>query len=404
MLKFKALSFAVSLVASIAILNPSSIATAEDLAVPKTSFAVCDETHLTYCVESVSVKSLGGTAEALTFTPTGTALTGNAPLNPSLTPGFPGTTNLAGTWTSGTWGANGHADAGYDGLYVDAKAANQWSNFLTVNVRPVIVDADKAAKNSVSAAGATSASSLNINESVTVKIRTGLFKSGVSIGIATTYTTTQGTDTNGNTLTITATPTEVPVASASSQCLGEKGVATYKANQLMITYAPTNDPTGGFGVDGMTGNMTVATNGACLASTPTWNSAASQLVWTVAAPHFAPDGTTINKGFYKAVIPAVDAGLLWGLTDIKAAARALVVSVTEDNGEPSTAINSISVKGDKIYIEASGFKYSKPTIKIKKNAKYKGFANRKNLRCEKAGKIYIYKGYVCPAGYKISKK
>lgn len=397
MFKIRAIAAIVALVASFSV---STTAQAEDLVVPKTSFPVCDATRITYCVESVSVQAIGGVAEVLTFTPTGTALAGNTPLNPSTTPGFPGATNLAGTWTSATWGANGHADAGYDGLYIDAKAANAFSNFLSINVRPVTVDvAGNLAKNSVTAAGATSATSLNLNESVIVKVRTGLFKSGVSIGIASTYSTVQGTDSNGNTLTITANPVEVPMATSSSQCTGETGKATYKSNQIMITYAPTNDPTGGFGVEGMTGGMAVATNGACMASTPTWNSATGQIVWTVAAPHFAPDGTTINKGFYKAVIPALDAALLWGLTDIKQAAKALVVSITEESGEQSTAINSIAVKKNAIYIEASGFQYSKPTIKITKNKKFKGFAVKKALTCKKGAKTIKYVGFTCPSGY-----
>lgn len=397
MFKFRAIAAITALVASFAV---STAAQAEDLVVPKTSFAVCDATRLTYCIEAVSVKAIGGVEEPLTFTPTGTELVGNTPLNPSLTPSFAGNTNLAGTWSSATWGANGHADAGYDGLYIDAKAANAFSNFMTINVRPVFYDAaTKTAKNAVTAAAGTAAQSLNLNESVTIKVRTGLFKSGVSIGIASTYSTVQSTNSNGNVLTITATPTEVPMATSPSQCTGETGKATYKANQIMITYAPTNDPTGGFGVEGMTGAMTVSTNGACSASTPVWDSAAGEIKWSVAAPHFAPDGTTVNKGFYKATIPAVDAGLLWGLTDIKQAAKALVVSITEESGEASTAINSIAVKNNAIYIEASGFQYSKPTIKIKKNAKFKGFAKKATLKCTKAGKTITYKGYVCPAGY-----
>jgi len=399
MFKFRAMAATIALLATAAIVNTAISANAEDLVVPKTSFAVCDATHLTYCIESVSVKALGGADEPLTFTPTGTALTGNKGLNPSLTPGFPGVTNLAGTWSSATWGANGHADAGYDGIYVDAKAANQWSNFLSVNVRPVVVDATNMAKNGVTEAGKTNPTSLNLNEYVTVKIRTGLFKAGVSIGVAGSYTSTAGTDSNGTTMTIVATPTEVPMASSPTACVGETGVASSKANQLFITYAPTNDPTGGFGVDGMTGQMTVNTNGACAASTPTWDSAAGRLAWTVAAPHFAPDGTTVNKGFYKAVIPAVDAALLWGLTDIKKAAQALVISVTEDNGEQSQAINSIAIKGTNIFIESSGFKYSKPTIKITKNSKFKGFATKKALTCKKGSKTIKYVGFACPSGY-----
>ncbi|MFM6963840.1 MAG: hypothetical protein ACKOWJ_06250, partial [Micrococcales bacterium] len=377
----------------------SAPSTAADLVVPKTSFAICDTTHLTYCIESVSIQAIGGAAEPLTFTPSGTAITGIAPTVPSATPGVAGSATLAGTWSSATWGANGHADAGYDGIYIDAKAANQYTNFLFVNVRPVKLDPSNIAKNSVIAAGSTNASSLNANEAVTMKIRTGLFQSGVSIAIASSSTVTAGSDINGTNLTITAYPTEVPVAASTAACTGDAGVAVHKTNQLMMTFAPVNDPTSGFGVDGVSGGMSVSTNGACLASTPVWDAANSVLTWSVAAPHFAPDGTTVNKGFYKAVIPVNDAALLWGLTDPKKAAQALTVSVTDDNGTPSTAINSISVKNNKILIEASGFHYSKPTIKIKKNTKFTGFAVKKLLTCKKASSTIKFKGYVCPTGY-----
>jgi hypothetical protein len=402
MFKFRAISATISLVASALVFSPPA-ASANVLVVPKTSFPVCSETRLTYCVESVSVTALGGTAENLVFTPTGTALTGVAPLNPSLTPGFAGATTLAGTWSSESWGANGLADAGYDGLFIDAKAANQFTNFLSINVRPVKIDAANAAKNSVTAAGATTATSLDLNQTVRVKVRTGLFISGVSIAIASSSTVVAGSDKNGTTLTITAAPTEVPIASSTSQCLGESGVASHKANQLLLTFAPTNDPTSGFGVEGVSGGLTVNTNGACLASTPVWSESTGTLSWSVAAPHFAPDGKTVNRGFYRASIPVNDAALLWGLTDPNRAAQALTISVTEDDGGPSTAVNSVSVKGGRILIEASGFEYSKPTIKIKKNSKYKGFAKKKTLTCVKAAKTIKFKGYVCPTGFRLKK-
>lgn len=403
MFKFKSVVLITLLIGSLSVVNPTINASAEDLFVPKASFPKCDDTRQTYCVESVSVKALGATEENLSFTPSGTQLERGPASNPPEVTLFPGQTALSGTWSSSSWETNGHATYGYDGLFIDVKAANQWSNFLSVNVRPVLVDSNNLAKNAVTTAGGTAAASLNLNEDVIIKIRSGMFKSGTSIGISTSYTTVQSSDSNGNTLTISARPVEVSVASSSNKCKGESGVADYKANQILITYAPTNDPNGGFGVDGMSGNMAVATNGACLVSTPVWNSTTSQLVWSVAAPHFAPDGKTLNKGFYKAVIPAIDAGLLWGLLDINVANKALVVSVTDDNGEPATAISSISIKGDKIVIEATGFQYSKPTIKIAKNKKFKGFATKKTLRCTKNGALIVYKGFTCPAGFKVKK-
>jgi hypothetical protein len=69
--------------------------------------------------------------------------------------------------------------------------------------------------------------------------------------------------------------------------------------------------------------------------------------WRVAAPHFAPDGVTVNKGFYKAVIPTADAALLWGMTNPNDAASALEVSLTTEAGGTAAFLKSISVKNGK---------------------------------------------------------
>ena len=87
--------------------------------------------------------------------------------------------------------------------------------------------------------------------------------------------------------------------------------------------------------------------------------------WRVAAPHFAPDGVTVNRGFYKAVIPTADAALLWGLANPKDAATALDISlITEESGATNAFTKVISVKNGNIIIDIAGFQYSRPKPKI----------------------------------------
>ncbi|MFM6940508.1 MAG: hypothetical protein ACKOXI_00805, partial [Candidatus Planktophila sp.] len=124
-----------------------------------------------------------------------------------------------------------------------------------------------------------------------------------------------------------------------------------------------------------------------------------------AAPHFAPDGVTVNKGFYKAVVPVNDAKLLWGLENPNDAVTALEVSVTTEEGGSSAALKSVSVKNGKIIIDVSGFSYSRPKLKISIKKGWKPGAtmlNKTTITCvsgKTVKKITAVKP-TCPAGYK----
>ena len=118
--------------------------------------------------------------------------------------------------------------------------------------------------------------------------------------------------------------------------------------------------------------MFVGSNGVCELSTPVWSEDDKTFTWKVAAPHFAPDGVTVNRGFYKAVIPTADAALLWGLTNPNDAATALEISLeTEESGATKAFTKAISVKNGNIIIDIAGFKYSRPKLKIGIKAGYK---------------------------------
>jgi len=399
-----------------AALAPVSAATAAPtFAVPKTSFKTCDETWVTFCVESVSIQSLGmAMGEPLKFAKSGVALgTVTAPVAP-VAPGTADATDkpavvssvagaaVAGRWSTETWSADGRNALGYDGLYVDVKAANAFTNHLFFDVRPVKVDPTSNATTQANQPdNAKYAVSLSPDDIITIKVRVGAAITDVTVGIGNSISVTKGTDAQGNTLTISGSPVPVALAGKASDCSGEAGVAIANVSQLQAAIIVANDDMG-FGVDGVSGAMAVGTNGSCGTSTPVWNEASKSLSWTASAPHFAKDGVTVNKGFYKASIPVADALLLWGLSNPKDAASALTVQITTEEGGSSAALTKIAVKNNKIIIDSSGFSYSKPTFKIVRNAKYKKFAVKKKLTCVdlKTKKVTKVTAYSCGAGKK----
>lgn len=369
------------------------------LAVRKTTWPVCDQVQVTYCVESISIQSLGTkSAEKLVWVPNGTGISGSASVSASVplvttAAGDP----VAGMWTSPTWAATGKNAFGYDGVTIDIKTANAFVNHLFFTVQPVKQDSSTlATTKALSTTYTKSLADLNLDDQLIIKVRTGDIVSGVSVGFANNLAVVA----TPGVLTFSGTPVPTPQVSNVSQCTGEAGIATALVNGMQGFVVVENDDMG-FGVDGLSGKMYVASNGTCGTSTPVWDDTTKQLAWTVGAPHFAPDGVTPNKGFYKAVIPANDALLLWGLSNPRDAVTALTVSVIEETGGPAVAVKKVAFVKGNIVIDVSGFEYSKPKLVIKKNSSYKKFAKLANLKCydSKTKKTTSYKQvYGCPAG------
>lgn len=402
------------------LVTPTTAANA--IVVPKTTWAACDSNRVTYCVESVSIQAPGTVnGQPLVWVPSGTSSnpTPSATATPTATPSASpsatatadpaapaGPTTVAGTavagrWTYANWAADGKNLFGYDGLLIDARTANMFTNHLFFDIRPVKVgagDVTNIANDSVTGKVA----SLNKDEVITFKIRVGEIISGVTVAIGDSIKITKGTSTvsgGGNTLTVTGSPTPVALAAKVSDCSGETGKAVANSNQMQAIVITENDDMG-FGVDGVSGGMYVASNGSCELSTPVWDETSKSMSWKVAAPHFAADGVTVNQGFYKAVIPVNDALLLWGLSNPKDAATALNVQVANEAGGATAALSKVSVKNGNIIIDVSGFTYSKPTLKITRKASYKKFAKVSTIKCysAKTKKTTTVKAFGCPAG------
>jgi hypothetical protein len=280
---------------------------------------------------------------------------------------------------------------------------------MLLNVLPAILDSSSGGVFLADQAGTNYPASLSADDLITVSVETGDAQPGVSMAIGNNFSDVVGTDANGNTLTFTASAVPVAAASDPSACAGESGVAAAEANELQVIVAPTNDPTSGFGVDGLSGRMYVESNGACDLSTPVWNPSTTSLSWTVGAPHFLPGATTVNQGFYQAMIPGSDAALLWGLTNVNEAASALRVSVTSSGGTGSqVAVSSVSVKGGNIIISSTGFDFSSPHFKLSKNPKFPWKSQRKlkSIRCVRGthSKTIRAVSPKCPSGYRLAKR
>jgi len=313
---------------------------------------------------------------------------------------------LPGRWTHPDWQGLNLGALGYDGLYAEAKTPNEFvSSMLFVDVLPTLTGADKRTNLAGQVGNKAYAVSLDSDLVITVKVRVGEMETGVTVAVGVDIVTKQTKGGEYNVIEITGSPVTVPLAKSVKDCEGETGVSKANVRQFQMIALAANDDMSGFGVDGTSGGMYVGSNGVCGLSTPTWDEATKSFSWQVAAPHFAPDGVTVNKGFYKAVIPVADAALLWGMTNPNDAASALEVSLTTEAGGTAAFIKSISVKSGKIIIDVSNFEYSRPKLKIGIKKSYKPatkILNKTTITCIKGKavkKITAVKP-ACPAGYK----
>jgi len=356
-------------------------------------------------------------AAATTATPTtesataeAAELAATAPLAPApgVAVGTPAEAGraLAGRWTHPDWQGLNLGALGYDGLYVEARTPNEFvSSMLFVDVLPTLTGADKKTNLAGQVGNKAYATSLDSDIVITVKVRIGEMQTGVTVAVGTDIVVKQEPGGEYNAISITGTPVTVPLAKNVKDCEGEEGVSKANVRQFQMIALAANDDMSGFGVEGTSGGMYVGSNGVCGLSTPVWSEEDKSFTWRAAAPHFAPDGVTVNKGFYKAVIPTADAALLWGMTNPNDAASALEISLTTEEGGTAAFLKNISVKNGRIIIDVSGFEYSRPKLKIGIKKGYKPAAkilNKTTITCIKGKavkKITAVKP-ACPAGYK----
>jgi hypothetical protein len=325
------------------------------ITLPKGAFLPCAAGGGTYCIESVSVTPSGGKAIALTWVATGSqgAAAGN-------TNGV-----AAGKELPGRWSADGaFANENYDGLYVEAQAANEFVPWIILDAKPTYSPGNKVSL-AATTASATTPVNLNADALISVKMKISDFKLGVTYGIATEATV----DVQASVFEIAGYPVKVPQAKSTKDCSGDAGVSSALVTQFQSILVPSNDPLG-FSFEGGSGKIYVGSNGLCKLSTPVWNSEKKSLSYKASAPRLAPDGKTVNTGFYYATISAADALALWGLKRAEDAASALMVSVRTNEGGSTAATKTVAVKNGRIIIQVFGFEFPDPMLDISLNPSF----------------------------------
>ena len=85
------------------------------------------------------------------------------------------------------------------------------------------------------------------------------------------------------------------------------------------------------------------------------------LDYKVASTHFEADGTTVFKGTYELIMSSKIARCIYGFT---AAPVSATVSITSENGEPSTATTQVNEKNGWLTLAAYNFTFSNPTVRV----------------------------------------
>jgi len=344
------------------------------ITLPKGSLLPCSAGGGAYCIDSVSVTPSGGKAISLSWVPTGSA--GAAAGN---------TTNVvAGKTLPGRWtAAAAFANENYDGLYVDAKAANESVPWLMLDAAPTF-----SPGNNVSLAATTESTTtpvnLNSDALISVKLKISDFKVGVTYGIATEATV----DFQAGLFEIAGYPVKVPQAKSTKDCTGQAGVSSAVVTQFQSIIVPSNDPLG-FSFEGGSGKIYVGSNGVCKLSTPVWSSEKKSLSYKASAPRLAPDGKTVNTGFYYATISSADALALWGLTKVEDAVSALIVSVRTTEGGSTAATKAVAVKNGRIIIQVFGFEFPDPMLDISLNPSFDVMASSKSADSNMSAKATV---------------
>ena len=129
---------------------------------------------------------------------------------------------------------------------------------------------------------------------------------------------------------------------------------------------------------------------------PIWNKATKTLEFTVASPHYRPNGETA-QGFYEMQLDQQVANCLWGT---KITPLNISLSVLDAQGDAKVATSQVSIKDGVVLFRATGFTYS--TTKLRATLKDSTRVKPKQLVCSKKGitKIQPKKATSCPKGWK----
>jgi len=369
---------------------------------PRSNFPMCSDARNIYCIESVTFIEIAGEKPGVWY-PTGSQVidASGAP-SAAVFPTFTATTAVY----PGRFSYEGFDTAvGYDGVYVRVGPANEFTDSMQIAFEPAGPSADgKVARVKDETTGYVRG--LNPDTSMRVVIRLGSLIPAITAAVSNTEEfaksiVNKSVDDDGiPVITFQGAPVPVPIARNTRDCADETGVAAAKPYQLyaLVAFENSRDP---FGIPGLSGDILISSNGACKLGTPTWSAETLSFSFTASAPHFAPDGTTVNRGFYRAFIPTTDAAMLFGLSDAKQAATGLDLVFEETEGgavsvEKRVAVQKAKtrkvldpktkkkvdevVRAEQIVISFTNFQFSSPkmTVRVKQAnlAKFKAAQKR----------------------------
>ena len=373
----KSLVVACALVSATIAIAAGHGSAAADTTLPTGDFPQCSVSVTTYCISEVTFIE-SGAEKAGVWVASGTAT--NDANGAANTTGFT-TFGSAATNYTGRWSYNGFpVSRNHDGVYVQVYAPNAslGSDLLRIGIEPAGPATTATGQvGRIKDATSGKVGSLEKTMGIRVKVRMGGLIPSLNLVAGENVVITRTTDGTTPVLTFQATPTQIPIVSSSTVCKTADGKADALVNQLYMYVLWSNGLTP-FGTGGLSGNMTITSNGFCSLTTPAWNADAGTFDFTASAPHFAPNGVDTNNGFYKAVIPAADAKILFGLepADIQksgvssqaliSASTALEVEITETDGVQKTFTKNIGYDGTNFTVSALNFTYSSPKIRLKK--------------------------------------
>jgi hypothetical protein len=384
----------ISSVALLGVVAQSRSVQAADI-LPRTDFPICSTDRNTYCIAEVTFIEVTGEKPGV-WTPTGTPTTDSAGAPVAAT--FPTFEKVP---YSGRFSYAGFdTTRGYDGVYVRVGPANEFTDTMMIAIEPAGTGPDgRVGRVKDEATGKVR--SLAADMAVRVSVRLGSLIPALTVGVSNTAEVNKTVDGETPVITFTGYPVPVPIQNKSSDCVDETGVAAAKPYQLfaIVVFENGRDP---FGIPGLSGDILISSNGVCKLTSPTWSAETLSFSFIASAPHFAPDGTTVNRGFYRAAIPTTDAGMLFGIANPAQAATALdlvfedtefgQVSVekrvavqkakVKEEVDPKTKKKTTKViRPEQIVISFTNFQFSSPKMTVKvKAAKLKQFkSSQKSL-------------------------
>jgi hypothetical protein len=359
-----ALTGAIALVASTIGMGVVAPAAQAEERLPATDFRPCTVAGQFYCVESVVFEIDGLPAQTGVWVPTGQPIpvsddTSIAPVVPGIQPTTPKVT-FPGRWSFAGFPVD---LVGYDGIYVQVGPTSTASDFAWVRMQPASARADGTIGRAVAAEGSDTPRDLDGAMKLTVNIRFGPLEPTANVMVADGSIARSGTE-GANNITFSGYPVQVARQSSTRDCVGETGKALDVVRQ-MYAFVVFGNTRQSFGYDGMSGDLSVSTNGTCFITTPSYNAATGEFSFQASAPHFAPDGVQVNRGFYIATIPLQDAALLFGITDPKQVKAALEVFIETEDGVEQPVARAVSVRRGVISVSITNFQFSRPTITVK---------------------------------------